>query len=128
MEVSAGQSVRSPGLDEQVTRTGAFTVGTPEGASCAPSGNAFNRVQAKVTVTDENGVPLAGVLVSGRFLDDYWTDKPVSGTSDAQGLVTFTNKGPCGVGAVAFLVDKATKASRTFDRTSGVVTSFVIPQ
>ena len=26
------------------------------------------------------------------------------------------------------VLDKATKASRTFDRTSGVVTSFVIPQ
>jgi probable HAF family extracellular repeat protein len=107
---------------------GKFVQDPNDPGSCAPNGNAFNLTQAKVTVTNKNGVKLGGVQVSGRFLDDYWTNKPVSGTTDAQGIVKFTNKGPCGVGAVAFLVDKATKGVRAFDRTVGVVTNWVIPQ
>ena len=78
-------------------------------------------------VTDEAGEPLEGVKVQGRFLDDYWTDKAVSGTTDSAGIVTFANKGPCGVGAVAFLVDRAQLQTRVFDRTTGLVTNFVIP-
>jgi hypothetical protein len=107
---------------------GKFVQDPNDPGSCAPDGNAFNLTQAKVTVTDQNGAKLGGVLVSGRFLDDYWTDKPVSGTTDALGLVSFTHKGFCGVGAVAFLVDRATKGARVFDRTVGVVTNWVIPQ
>jgi hypothetical protein len=106
---------------------GKFVQDPNDPGSCAPDGNAFNLSQAKVTITDENGVKLGGAQVSGRFLDDYWTDKPMSGTTDAQGLVTFSHKGHCGVGAVAFLVDRVTKAQRVFDRTVGVVTSWVIP-
>ena len=88
----------------------------------------YNLARAKLTITNENGAPIGGVVVSGRFLDDYWTNKPVSGSTDSQGLVSFINKGPCGVGAVAFLVDKATKGSQVLDRTTGIVTNFVIPQ
>jgi hypothetical protein len=95
---------------------------------CSPDNNAFNRVRTRVRVTDEAGVPLSGVLVSGRFLDDYWTDHPVSATTNALGIVSFRITGPCGVGAVAFLVDSATRGAQTLDKTSGVLSSSVIPQ
>jgi hypothetical protein len=95
---------------------------------CFAGGTMFNRVQAKVTVMNEAGVKLAGVKVNARFLDDYWTNKPVSGTSDATGVVKFSNDGPCGVGAVAILVEQATLGTRTFDRTTGLVANFVIPK
>jgi hypothetical protein len=107
---------------------GKFVQDPTEPGNCSPDGDAYNLVRARVAVTDESGAPLAGVLVRGRFLDDYWTDKRVSGTSNADGFVGFTNKGPCGVGAVAFLVDSAEQGPRVFDRTTGIVTNFVIPQ
>jgi hypothetical protein len=66
--------------------------------------------------------------VSGRFLDDYWTDHSVAGTTNTQGVLQFTFEGHCGVGAVAFLVDRATASGRRFDRTTGILTRFVIPQ
>ena len=78
-------------------------------------------------MTDENGAGLPGVLVNGHFLDDYWTDHLVSGTTDAQGMLTFTDIGPACVGSVAFLVDDASAAGRTFDRTSGILVNDVIP-
>jgi hypothetical protein len=52
----------------------------------------------------------------------------VSGTTNSAGIVTFENKGPCGVGAVAFLVDAAKLPPRVFDRTTGIVTASVIPR
>jgi probable HAF family extracellular repeat protein len=107
---------------------GKFVQDPNDPGHCTPGGNMYNLSQAKLTVTDENGVPLAGVLLGGRFLDDYWTNKPVSGTTNSQGIVSFVNKGPCGVGAVAFLVDRAIKGTRTFDRTTGTLTNWVIPQ
>ncbi len=107
---------------------GTFVQDPNDPGSCSPGGEAYNEVRAKVDVTDEAGEPLAGVKVQGRFLDDYWTNKAVSGTTNAAGRVTFGNKGPCGVGAVAFLVDKASLPTRVFDRTTGIVTRFVIPQ
>jgi probable HAF family extracellular repeat protein len=105
-----------------------FVQDPAEPGSCSPDGGAYNVARARVAVTDEAGAPLAGVLVRGRFLDDYWTDKPVSATTNAAGLVNFSNKGPCGVGAVAFLVDKVSVRPRVFDRTTGTLTKFVIPQ
>jgi hypothetical protein len=68
------------------------------------------------------------VVVRARFLDEYWTNKVVTGTTNAAGVVTFGNKGPCGVGAVALLVDSATLPPRVFDRTTGLVTKSVIPK
>lgn len=107
---------------------GKFIQDPSEPGSCSPEGQAYNVARARVSVTDENGAPLAGVLVKARFLDDYWTDKVVSGTTSAAGIVAFNNKGPCGVGAVAFLVDAATLPPRAFDRTTGIVTRSVIPK
>jgi hypothetical protein len=113
----------------EVLMKGKFVQDPNDPGSCAPDLGAYNLVRAKVGVTDEAGAPLAGVKLQGRFLDDYWTDKAVSGTTNADGRVTFVSKGPCGVGAVAFLVDHARlQTTRVFDRTTGIVTRFVIPQ
>ena len=105
--------------------TGVFVPEPGMPGQCTP--DAHNDVTAEVSVSDENGDALAGVFVQGRFLDDYWTDHPVSGTTDAQGIVTFADTGPACVGAVAFLVDEATAAARTLDRTSGILVNDVIP-
>jgi hypothetical protein len=106
---------------------GDFVEDPSDPGSCSPDLDAYNRAQVKLTVTSETGAGLGGVVVSGRFLDEYWTDDPVTGTTNSRGIVTFSTRGPCGVGAVAFLVDSATGGSRTFDRTVGVVTGWVIP-
>jgi len=95
---------------------------------CYQGGNAYNEARLNLTVTDEAGARLSGVLVRGRFLDDYWTNKPVVATTNSQGAVVFNYKGLCGVGAIAFLVDSAAKAPLVFDRTVGTVTDWDIPQ
>lgn len=89
--------------------------------------NAKNRVQAALQVTNETGAKLRGVLVSGRFLDDYWMNKPVSGITNQRGIVAFKHEGLACVGAVAFLVDNATKGASILDRTTGILTRYVIP-
>jgi hypothetical protein len=106
--------------------TGVFVPEPGHPGQCTPE--AYNEVTAELTVRDENGAGLPGVLVNGHFLDDYWTDHLVSGTTDSQGVLTFTDIGPACVGAVAFLVDDATVDGRTFDRTSGILVNDVIPR
>ncbi len=88
---------------------------------------ASNRVQATVTVKNELGAPLRGVTVSGRFLDDYWTDKRVTARTSSSGVAKFSYTGPACVGAVAFLVDDATSPGLTFDKSSGQLLKHVIP-
>jgi hypothetical protein len=100
-------------------------IGWPRG-QCTP--DAFNLVAATITVTDERGNPLRGITVKGRFLDDYWTDAPVRGTTNRRGIVRFVRTGPPCVGAVAFFVDDAARPGRVFDRRTGHLTSYVIPQ
>jgi hypothetical protein len=112
----------------KVQMKGQFVEDPSDPDHCAPDLDAFNRVQAKVTVTTDTGAKVGGAIVEGRFLDDYWTSDPVSGTTNAQGLATFQQQGPCGVGAVAFLVEHVTKGARTLDRTVGTLTGWVIPQ
>jgi hypothetical protein len=107
---------------------GKFVEDPEDPGHCTENGEAFNVVRVKVTVTTETGARLGGVLVSGRFLDDYWTNAPVSGTTNRRGVVVIDNRGPCGVGAVAFLVDSAKMGTLVFDRTVGVLTIWVIPQ
>jgi hypothetical protein len=107
--------------------TGQFVQDPAFPGSCFQGGKMYNNTIATATVTSETGAPLGNALVSGRFLDDYWTNKPVTGTTNASGVVTFTHKGLCGVGAIAFLVDNVTLGTRSFDRTRGVVTNWVIP-
>jgi hypothetical protein len=107
---------------------GRFVQDPASPGACFPGGKAYNMVRATATVTSETGARLANVVVQGRFLDSYWTSKAVSGTTNAQGTVTFTNRGSCGVGTVAFLAERATLGTRTFDRTVGTVAGSVIPR
>ena len=85
-------------------------------------------VKVKLTVKDELGIPLSGVRVTGHFLDDYWLDETVVGNTNSNGQVMFRHVGPPCVGAIAFLVtDARTGLARTFDRTTGILTNYVIP-
>jgi hypothetical protein len=86
------------------------------------------QAQAKLTVKNEAGVPLAGVRITGHFFDDYWLDETVVGQTNVNGQVTFKHVGPPCVGAIAFLVTNAeARPARTFDRTKGILTNYVIP-
>ena len=97
-----------------------------KGPEFCDQGNA--QVKAKLTVTDEAGVGLPEVRISGHFLDEYWLDQSVVGKTNASGNVIFTHVGPPCVGAITFLVTNAeTKTGRTFDRTTGILAKYVIP-
>jgi PKD repeat protein len=95
--------------------------------SCFQGGSMYTTASVTATFTDEAGAALANVQVSGRFLDDKWVNSPVSGATNASGVVTFSFRDLCGVGAIAFLVDKATLGTRTLDRTRGVLSTWQIP-
>ena len=96
---------------------------------CSPGNKKeYNLVRATATVTDETGARLSGVLVSGRFMDQYWTNAQVSGTTNAQGRVQFNFKGPCGVGTEAFVIENATKSPLVFDKTVGALAGSALPQ
>ena len=86
-----------------------------------------NNVTTVLTVTDEIGNPIPGVIVKGRFLDEYWLDEKVSAITNTTGTARFVHKGPACVGAISFFVDNAIKAGRVFDQNQGVLTGFVIP-
>ncbi len=86
-----------------------------------------NNVSTVLTATDEAGNPLSGVVIKGRFLDEYWLDKQVSATTDSTGTARFSHIGPGCVGAISFFVDNAQKTGRVFDQTQGKLTNFVIP-
>jgi len=94
---------------------------------CSPALSAHDEVTVSLIVASPSGAPQAGVQVSGRFLDDYWTDHPVTGTTDASGSVAFFHSGPCGVGAIEFLVDGAQGPGTHLDRTRGSLTVWDIP-
>ena len=97
------------------------------------SGPAFcdqgnDQVRARVIVTNEAGARLSGVTITGHFFDDYWLDKTVVVTTNAQGQAIFSHAGPACVGAIALLVTDATSVpARTLDRTTGILTNYVIP-
>jgi len=95
---------------------------------CAPDLSAHDEVQVSLTVRGPSGSPLPGVLVLGRFLDDYWTSHAVSGTTDGNGLLTFSYVGPCGVGAIEFLVEDARRDGLELDRLAGTLSVWEIPQ
>ncbi|HZQ70282.1 MAG TPA: hypothetical protein VFA68_17270 [Terriglobales bacterium] len=90
--------------------------------------NEYNLVRATATLTSETGAKLSGVLVTGRFMDQYWTNTVVSGTTNSQGIVQLNFKGPCGVGTEAFIVENASKAPLVFDKTVGVLAGSALPQ
>jgi hypothetical protein len=106
---------------------GRFVEDPSDPGSCSPDGEAYNQVKTKLTVASETGARLGGVVVSGRFLEDYWMNHPVSGVTNDDGVVVFQNRGPCGDGAVTFLVDDATSGTRVLDRTRGRLSGWVIP-
>lgn len=122
-----GPCVTNCAVVASLTMVGQFIEDPANPGSCYQGGSMYNRTTATLRVTDELGVALGGAQLRGRFLDDYWTDAPVTGTTDAAGQVTFVHTGLCGVGAIAFLVDGVTAGTRTLDRTRGVLTHFVIP-
>ncbi len=108
--------------------TATFVQDPQDPGHCTPGGNAYNKARVKLTLTNESGVLLRNVEIRGRFLDDYWTNAVVSGKTNSRGIVSFTYQGPCGVGAIAFLVDNAARNGLVFDRTTGVVSGWAIPQ
>ena len=114
-------------VSSSLVMTGQFVQDPANPGSCFQGGRMYNLSSATVTMTSETGAPLANVQVSGRFLDDYWTDRRVTGTSNAAGMVSWSYQGPCGVGAIAFLVDNAVLGTRSFDRTRGTLAQYVIP-
>jgi PKD domain len=114
-------------ISSSLVMTGQFVQDPKFPGSCFEGGTMYNVSSATVTITSETGVPLRDVQVSGRFLDDYWTNRPVTGTTNASGVVSWTHRGPCGVGAIAFLVENASAGTRSFDRTRGMLTNYVIP-
>jgi hypothetical protein len=113
--------VRVSGLEMR----GTFIEDPNDPGHCTP--DASDHVVAKVTVTDESGTLLRGVKVTGHFLDDYWLDQVVTGKTTSHGAIKFVHDGPACVGAVALLVTGAPGSGRTFDRTTGTLTDFVIP-
>jgi probable HAF family extracellular repeat protein len=87
-----------------------------------------DHVKATLTVTDEAGNSLSNALITAHFFDDYWLDQVVAGRTNASGQITFRHHGPACVGAIAILVtDATTNSGRTFDRTTGILTKYVIP-
>jgi len=88
---------------------------------------ASNQVSVTLTVTDEAGKRQPGVQLRGRFLDGYWLDQRVSGTTDTRGVVRFTHTGRACVGAITFFVDQASAKGRVFDRNQGVLVKSIIP-
>ena len=86
------------------------------------------RAKANMTVTREAGTAVRRARVTGHFFDDYWLDRTVRGRTDSNGKVTLKHKGPACVGAIAFLVTDVVKSGRRFDQTTGILTSYVIPQ
>ena len=47
--------------------------------------DAASRALVRMRVTDEHGVPLGGVSVTGHFFDDYTLDDVHTGTTDPRG-------------------------------------------
>ncbi len=114
-------------VSSALAMTGQFVQDPRFPGSCFQGGTMYNLSSATVTITSESGAALANVQVAGRFMDDYWTNLPVTGITNASGVVSWTYKGPCGVGAIAFLVESAVLGTRSFDRTRGTLASYVIP-
>ena len=100
-------------------------IGRPRGQCTA---KASNYVTATLTVTDKAGKALSGAKVTGRFLDEYYLDEPVTGKTDGGGTVVFTHRGPACVGATTILVDDVAKRGRVLDITTGELADSVVPQ
>jgi hypothetical protein len=111
-----------------LTMTGVFVQDPRFPGQCFQGGNMYNNVTARLTVRTEAGAALGSAQVHGRFLDDYYLDKRVTGRTGPQGNIAFRTTTSCGVGAVAFLVDSVVAGARRLDRTTGILTNWVIPK
>lgn len=107
-----------------IQMTGRMT-GFPRG-QCTP--NARNQVTARVAVTDPAGAPQPNATVHAIFLDDYYLERPVTGTTGRRGNARFAHSGPACVGAIAILVQDVDRNGRQLDVTTGQLTDYVIPQ
>lgn len=114
-------------VSSSLLMTGQFVQDPAFPGSCFQGGKMYNTATVTARFTDEAGAVLANVQVRGRFLDDYWTNSPVTGTTNASGVVSWNYKGLCGVGAIAFLIDRATLGTRSLDKTRGTLSNWVIP-
>jgi hypothetical protein len=111
----------------KLTLTTKFVENPNNPGACTANGPEHNAMRAKVTITDANGVTKGGVKVTGRFLDNYYTDNVSTVTTNNKGVATFSDTGPCGVGTLTFLVTDAVKTGFTFDRTTGTLVASDIP-
>lgn len=111
-----------------VALTGRFVQDRRYPGSCFQGGTMYNAITASVTARNESGAALSGATVAVRILDDYWTSRLLTATTNTSGVASFSTRTPCGVGTVALLVDRITAGTRAFDRTAGVMTASVIPQ
>jgi hypothetical protein len=125
VRLAAAQPCGARCIDVASIQIGGKMFSRPPGMCTA---EAFNIVRAVLTVTDEAGKALPGATVTGRFLDQYYLDQPVTGTTGPNGLVRFTHKGPACVGAISILVDNVARTGRVLDFTTGELTDSVIPQ
>lgn len=89
---------------------------------------ASNLVNAIVTVTNASGQPIRNATVRGRFLDDYYLDEPVIGTTNRRGTVTFTHRGEACVGAIAIFIDDITANGVSLDTTVGELADSIVPK
>lgn len=95
--------------------------------SCSPSFEAFDEVLVTLRVLDAGGFPVPGAEVTGRFLDDYWTNAPMTATTNVAGQASFFYVGPCGVGALEFLVDGVEHPGTALDPSLGQLSVWQIP-
>lgn len=95
--------------------------------SCSPSLEAHDEVLVTLQVSDPFGFPIPGAEVTGIFLDDYWTNAPMTATTDVAGQASFTYRGLCGVGAMEFLVDRVEYPGLVLDPTAGQLSIWQIP-
>lgn len=107
---------------------GTFVQDPGDPRHCSPTNNAFNKVSARVTVTNEVSVLSRA---SSSAAGSWTTTGP---TSPSQPRPTPEVKSPsrtgvrAALGAVVFLVDSATQVTQTLDKTAGVLSSSVILQ
>ena len=107
--------------------TGQFVQDPKSPGSCYQGGTMYNLSSAKVTVTSETGAAL-GTCRSAA--GSWMTTGPTTRSLARPTLLassSWTYKGPCGVGAVAFLVEKHRSGHGSFDRTRGTLANYVIP-
>jgi hypothetical protein len=86
---------------------------------CFAGGAMFNQARASVIIKDDQGNPVQGAEVFGRFMDEYWENELVTDVTNAAGEAEFFFEGPCGVGTISFLVDDVIAPGFTFDPTRG---------